>query len=187
MRLPLLNLRPAKGQIRHRRIVRVLVMAVLASGPAGCAGYRLGPTNPEGTAGKTIQVNFFENQTLEPRVAEAVNHSLRKKLQQDGSYKLETRGDGDIIVNGSILKYERQAVSFQPNDILTARDYQITLIVKITAKERVSGKVILDREVKGRTTVRAGADLASAERQALPLLSDDFAKNATTLLAEGAW
>jgi hypothetical protein len=173
--------------VPHVRIIPVLMMAVLASGSAGCAAYRLGPTNPELTAGRTIQVSFFENQTLEPRLAEAVNHALRKSLQQDGTYKLDTRGDGDVIVSGAILKYERQGVSFQPNDILTARDYQLTVIVKVTAKERVSGKIILDREVKGHTTVRAGADLSSAERQALPLLSDDFAKNATTLLVEGAW
>src|SRR5437667_9211839 len=161
--------------------------AVLASGGSGCAGYRLGPANPELTRGKTIQVNFFENKTLEPRLAEALNHALRKDLQQDGTYKLNTRGEGDLIVDGAILKYERQGVSFQPNDILTVRDYQVTLTVKLTATERGSGKVMLDREVTGRTTVRVGSDLSSADRQALPLLADDFARKATTLLVEGTW
>jgi len=161
--------------------------ASLVLGLCGCAGYRLGPVHPELTAGKSIQVNFFENRTLEPRLVEAVNHALRKSLQQDGSYKLNTRGDGDVIVNGAVLKYERQGVSFQPNDILTARDYQVTLTVKVTATERASGKVMVDREVTGRTTVRIGTDLTSADRQALPLLADDFARKATTLLVEGTW
>ena len=161
--------------------------AALALGLCGCAGYRLGPVHPELTSGKTIQVNFFENRTLEPRLVEAVNHALRKSLQQDGSYKLNTRGDGDVIVNGAVLKYERQGVSFQPNDILTARDYQVTLTVKVTATERASGKVMVDREVTGRTTVRVGSDSPSADRQALPLLADDFARKATALLVEGTW
>ena len=161
--------------------------AALALGLCDCAGYRLGPVHPELTSGKTIQVNFFENRTLEPRLVEAVNRALRKNLQQDGSYKLNTRGDGDVIVNGAVLKYERQGVSFQPNDILTARDYQVTLTVKVTATERASGKVMVDREVTGRTTVRVGSDLPSADRQALPLLADDFARKATTLLVEGTW
>ena len=163
------------------------LIAALALGLCGCAGYRLGPTNPESTAGKSIQVNFFENKTLEPRLAEAVNHALRKNLQQDGTYTLATRGEGDVVVNGVILKYERQGVSFQPNDIITVRDYQATLTIKMTATERSSGKVVLDRAVTGRTTVRVGSDLPGAERQALPLLADDFARNATTLLAEGTW
>ena len=158
-----------------------------ALGLCGCAGYQLGPLHPELRSGKTIQVNFFENKTLEPRLVEAVNRALRKSLQQDGSYKLNTRGDGDVVVNGAVLRYERQGVSFQPNDILTARDYQVTLTVKLTATERVSGKVMVDREVTGRTTVRVGSDLPSADRQALPLLADDFARKATTLLVEGTW
>ena len=165
----------------------LFLVAGLALGLCGCAGYRLGPANPGLTSGKTVQVNFFGNKTLEPRLVEAINHALRKSLQQDGTYKLNTRGDGDILVNGAILKYERQGVSFQPNDILTVRDYQVMLTVKLTATERVSGKVVLDREVTGRTTVRVGSDLPSAERQALPLLADDFARNATTLLTEGTW
>ena len=164
-----------------------LGFAFLALGLCGCAGYRLGPLHPELTGGKTIQVNFFENRTLEPRLVEAVNHALRKSLQQDGSYKLNTRGDGDVIVNGAVLRYERQGVAFQPNDILTARDYQVTITVKLTATERASGKVVVDREVTGRTTVRVGSDLPSADRQALPLLADDFARKATTLLVEGTW
>jgi len=165
----------------------LFLVATLALGLSGCAGYRLGPANPEVTAGKSIRVNFFENRTLEPRLVAAVNHSLRKNLQQDGSYKLNTGNDADVIVDGVILKYERQGVSFQPNDILTVRDYQVILTVKMTATDRISGKALLDREVTGRTTVRVGSDLPSSERQALPLLADEFAKNATTLLVEGSW
>jgi hypothetical protein len=143
--------------------------------------------HPELTNGKSIQVNFFENRTVEPRLVEAVNRALRKSLQQDGSYKLNTSGNGDVIVTGAVLRYERQGLSFQPNDIVTARDYQVTLTVKLTATERVGGKVLVDREVTGRTTVRAGSDLVSADRQALPLLADDFARKATSLLVEGTW
>lgn len=168
-------------------LVVAVALAVLSWGGGGCAGYRLGPTNPQVTDGKSIQVNFFENKTPEPHLVDAVSHALRKHLQQDGTYKLNTRGDADILVNGAILKYEREGVSFQANDILTARDFQVRLTVKLTATERVSGRIVLDREVTGRTTVRAGADLTSAERQALPVLADDFARNATSWLVDGTW
>jgi len=154
---------------------------------AGCAGYRLGPTNPDLTRGRSIQVNFFQNQTVEPRLVEAVNHALRRNLQQDGTYKLNTRGDGDVVVSGVIVNYARQGLSFQPTDTLTARDYQVNVVIRLTATDRGTGRVILDRDVTGRTTIRFGTDLASAERQALPVLADDFAKNATTLLVEGTW
>ncbi len=165
----------------------LFLAGIVALAASGCAGYRLGPTAGMADRGRSIQVNAFENQTLEPRLVDAVNQALRKNLQQDGTYKLNTRNGGDIIVNGVILAYQRQPLSFQPADILTVRDYQVLMTAKITATERGTGKVLVDRDVTGRTTIRVGNDLPSVERQALPLLADDLAKNATTLLAEGTW
>ena len=47
--------------------------------------------------------------------------------------------------------------------------------------------MLLDKDIKGHTLVHIGDDLASAERQALPLLADDLAQNIAELLTEGAW
>jgi len=57
----------------------------------------------------------------------------------------------------------------------------------VTARERSTGKVILNQPVTGFTFIRVTTDLTSAERQALPLLAADLARNATALLAEGGW
>jgi hypothetical protein len=59
--------------------------------------------------------------------------------------------------------------------------------VQVTAEDCATGKKLLEREVRGRTTVRVTADLPSVERQALPLLAEDFARNVTALLVEGSW
>ncbi len=169
------------------RVTSLFWSSLLAASLTGCAGYKLGPTTGFPAGSKSIQVNLFRNPTLEPRLLEALSSALRKNLQQDGSYRLNTSGEGDVVVNGTITAFERDGVSYQPSDILTVRDYTLTLRAKITARERASGKVLVDREVRGSTTVRVGADLASAERQALPILADDLAKKATILLVNGAW
>ena len=153
----------------------------------GCA-YRLGPTNGMRSGEKSIQVNPFSNQVLEqPRLSEYVTMSLRKQLQQDGTFTLDTHKDGDIIVEGTIFYYDRSYLSFQPEDILTPRDYQVVLRAHVTARERRSGKTLLNRDVSGRTTVRVGTDLTSAERQAAPLLAEDLGRNMTALLVDGEW
>lgn len=154
---------------------------------SGCAGYRLGPSSGVAAGSRSIQVNFFRNQTLEPRLSEAVGSALRKNLQQDGTYRLDTHGTGDVVLDGVITGYTRTALTFQPNDILTVRDYVVQMTARITARDRSTGKVFLERNVTGRTTIRVGSDQASAERQALPLLADDLAKNAASLLVDGAW
>jgi hypothetical protein len=161
--------------------------ALLALALCGCAGYRVGPTNPAATQGRTIQVRFFENPTFEPRLVESLNQSLRRVLQQDGSLRVSTHGEADLILSGVLVSYDRLPLAFQPRDVATVKDYEIRLRAQVKVLEPRTGKAVLDREVAGRTTIRVGSDLASAERQGIPLLAEDLAKNITALLVEGAW
>jgi hypothetical protein len=154
---------------------------------AGCAGYRLGPTNGMASGGRTLQINPLVNKTLEPRLGDYVMSSLRKNLQQDGTYHLDTRNDGDIVVTGVITKYQRSELSYTPSDVITVLDYDIAATMELTARERSTGRVLMNKSVVGHTELRAGNDLPSAERQALPLLADDLARRATDLLVDGTW
>jgi len=169
------------------RLTRWLSGALAAALLAGCAGYRLGPVNGQPAGSRSLQINPIANQTLEPRLAEALTAALRKHLQRDATYRLATHNDGDIIVTGVITRYDRKELSFLAADVLTVKDYRIGLTAQIMARERTSGRVVLDQPVTGQTLLRVGTDLASAERQALPLLAEDLAKNVIALLAEGSW
>ena len=100
-----------------RRWLFILLLIPLF-GLIGCV-YRLGPTNGEKAGDRSIKVTPFENKTIEPRLIEAVSAALRRELQQDGTYKLNTGSDPDLIVTGSILKYERDAISVRPTDALS--------------------------------------------------------------------
>jgi hypothetical protein len=164
-----------------------ILSCVLLVGATGCAGYRLGPSNGMRAGARSIQINPFQNQTQEPGLVEYLTAALRKNLQQDGTYRLNTDGDGDIIVSGIIQAFNRYGVSYQPTDVLTIQDYYLSVSVQITARERITGKVLLDRPVYGRTTIRTGADLAAAERQAIPMLAQDLARQTASLLADGVW
>ena len=169
------------------RCLRLLCVGALATVLAGCAGYRLGPTNGVSAGARSVRITPFTNKTLMPQLSENVMNSLRKNLQRDGTYHVETHEDGDIILSGVITDYQRTELSLQPADVLTVLDYQITMTAQVTARERATGKIILNRAVIGRTSIRAGNDLTSAERQAMPLLTDDLAKKTTALLVDGTW
>mgnify|MGYP000859680255 CR=1 FL=1 len=176
--------RPKRSAIKHLAFALACFATVLVT---GCAGYRLGPTNDRQSGARSIQVNPFVNQTIEPRLGDAFGHALRKFLQQDATYRLDTQNTGDVVVSGVITDYQRSYVSFDPKDIITPRDYQLVVKARIVATERGTGKVLVDREVSGHTTVRVGADLNSAERQSVPLLAESLARKATSLLADGDW
>src|SRR5947207_8621143 len=92
---------------------------------SGCMGYKLGPPNGLAARERSIQVRPFLNQTLEPRLTDAVTSQIRKELQRDGTYQLASHEDGDIILTGVITHYHRHELSFVPRDILTVRDYRV--------------------------------------------------------------
>jgi len=162
----------------------ILFVVLLSS---GCAGYKLGPTNGLAAGEKSVQIMPFANSTLEPRLGDSVTAQMRKAVQRDGTFKLATHDDGDILVSGAITKYHRQELSFIPTDVLTVRDYRLSLTAQVTARERNTGKVIFDQPVTGFTLIRVGSDITSTERQALPLLAGDLARNVTALLVDGSW
>jgi hypothetical protein len=165
----------------------LLLLPILAAVAfSGCA-YQLGPTNNQTAGARSVQVTPFLNRTIEPRLSEYVTLEVRKQIQKDGTFRLNSSDDGDIIVSGFVTTFTRSGLSFQPTDVITPRDYWLSMVAHVTARERSTGKILLEQDVSGRTTMRVGNDLSSAERQATPLLAEDLARNITALLAEGKW
>ncbi len=153
---------------------------------AGCAGYHLGPVNGAVAGEKSIEIFPFNNQTLQPRLGDEVTQSLRERLQTDGTYHLAA-ADGDVVVSGVITRYNRIGLSYLNGDVTTAQSFRVNLTAHVVVRERASGKLLLEKDVSGYTLVMVGTDLASAERQAAPLLAHDLAQNIAELITEGAW
>ena len=162
----------------------ICVTVILSS---GCAGYHLGPVNGAVAGEKSIEIVPFNNQTLQPRLGDAVTQALGERLQTDGTYRLATRNPGDVVVTGVITAYSRAGVSFLRTDVTTAENYRVEITAHVKVRDHATTKVLLDKNVNGFTLVQVGTDLADAERQSLPLLAEDLARNITELLTEGAW
>jgi hypothetical protein len=169
------------------RVLRWFLIASTGFLLAGCAGYTLGPTNGDIAGDRTIQISPFGNNTMEPHLGDALTDALRQQLQHDGTFRLATSDPGDILVTGYVTSYIRREQDFSQADADVALDYRISLTAQITARERSTGKILLNQPVNGYTLIRVGPDLTSSERQALPLLAEDLAKNITSLLVDGKW
>jgi hypothetical protein len=171
--------------MRQLKIIPVLGAFVLLL--AGCSAYHLGPANKAIAGERTVEVAPFNNQTLQPRLGDAITQNLREQLQQDGTFRLATSEPGDIVVTGLIKAYTRVGLSYLNTDAITPQDFRVEVVVHVTARDRASGKLLIDKDVKGHTLVNIGSDLASSEREALPLLAEDLNRNITELLTEGSW
>lgn len=166
-----------------RPLLWIIMTAVLA---AGCAGYKLGPTDGTAAGARSVQVRPFVNHTYDPRVTEYLATSMRRQFQDDGTYRLETRDAADVIVQGEITRLDRTPLSYETNDVLTPQEYMLILSARVVAVS-ASGKTNLNQVVQGRTYIRVGNDEASSERQAIPLLTDDLARHTVSALVDGTW
>lgn len=169
------------------RALKYFLPALAAVVLAGCAGYHLGPVNGVVAGEKTVEVLPFNNQTLQPRLNDAVTQALRERLQVDATYRLATHEPGDLVVSGTIRQYDHEGLGYLNRDSVTPQNYRVGVIVHVVVRDRVTGKAVLDRDVKGHSLVNVGPDFASSERQAMPLLAADLAQNIVGLLTEGAW
>jgi hypothetical protein len=146
----------------------------------------LGPTNGLAAGEKKIQITPFLNHTLQPRLGDAVTTALRRSIQRDGTYRLATHNDADIVVTGVVTKYDRHELNFEPHDVLTVKDYRVSMTARITARDVATGNTT-NWVSTAYTLVRVGSDLTSSERQEMPVLADEMAKNVTGSLVDGSW
>ena len=153
----------------------------------GCAGYHAGTTNGLPAGSRSVRVEFFENETLEPRLVVAVNRALKRNLQNDGTYTLETQGAADIVVSGQLTEFLRNGVSYTPGDSLVVQDYAMQLTARIKVSDETTGLVVYEGDVTGKSTVRVGDDLTASQRQAIPLIADHLARQATSFIVDGHW
>jgi hypothetical protein len=95
------------------------VCAAAAALLAGCASYHLGPVGGAVAGEKSIEIFPFNNETLEPRLGDAVTQALRERFQADATYHLATHGNGDVVVTGVIKRYSPQGLSYLNKDVST--------------------------------------------------------------------
>src|SRR6267154_445626 len=96
-----------------------IILICAAAWLNGCAPYHLGPANGGIAREKSVEVLPFNNQTLQPRLGEAVTQALRERLQVDVTYRLATQGSGDVVVTGVITRYHRQGLNYLNKDATT--------------------------------------------------------------------
>ena len=149
----------------------------------GCAGYRVGPVAKRNFT--SIAVPVFRNETLLPQLEAQVSNAIIKRLQQDGSLRIETEPRADVVLTGTIFRYERNALRTLRSDTGVPREFEIAITVRVEAKDRRTGETVLkSTEVVGKSDVFIGEDQQSAEEQVLPLVADDIGRQIARLLVE---
>ncbi len=170
-----------RGRVVH--LIRMAPLLLFSTFGFGCAGYHVGPVTK--TSFHSIAVPMFRNETLRPQLEAQISNGIIQRLQQDGSLQIESQSRADVVLIGTIFRYDRIALRTLRSDTGIPREYRISITVRVEARDRRTGETVLKpTEVEGKTDVLIGEDQQSAEMQALPLLADDIAKRVAGLLVE---
>lgn len=172
--------------MKSLRMHRWISLLILLGGTSltGCAGYKVGPVQK--TDYHSVAVPMFKNRTLKPQLEAQITNAIIKRFQNDGSLAIKSLNDSDIVLTGEIIRYDRMTVRSQRYDTTVPYEMRLTVEARIEAHDRVTGKVVLaPTVVSGSADTFLGTDQQSSEQQALPLIADDLAKRAVSLLVEG--
>ena len=165
------------------RATRCLLTGFLAVLTSGCAGYHLGPT--QSLPYRSVAVLMCKNKTLNPQLEAQVTNAIIKRFQTDGTLRIESATEADIVITGQITKFHRHELRAVQTDVNAPREYRVTIEVRIEARVRGSGELVFEPAlIKGHADTFIGTDLQSADAQVLPLIADDLAKRVVPLLAE---
>lgn len=126
---------------RIRTVLKLLlpVLSLLA----GSCGYQMGGTKPPKLEfAQTVKVDLFANNSLEPRAATLVTGALADELQRDGIYRLSSRGNADIRVQGEVYSISFDQLRSSREDTYKSSELGLRLAVKYQVVDGRTGKVL---------------------------------------------
>ncbi|MBV8351440.1 MAG: LptE family protein [Verrucomicrobia bacterium] len=163
---------------------KLLLCATIAC-LAGCAGYTLGPTPPTYMKGiKRVAVPILKNASITPDVEALTTTAIIKQIQEDGTYEVTGVDQADAVVNGTIVGVDRTKARSLQGNVLASAEFNLRVTIYFRV-ERPAGPLIAERKILGETTFFVGNDIASQEREAIPLAVQDAAAQFVSFLSEG--
>ncbi len=152
----------------------------------GCAGYTLGPTPPTYMKGITrVAVPIFKNNTITPDIQALATTTVIKQIQEDGTYEVTGVDRCDALVVGTIVSVERTKARSLQGNVQASAEFNLRVTIEYRIERPNTAQLLAQRNIEGDTTFFVGNDVATQEREAIPLAVQDSAVQFVSFLSEG--
>jgi len=129
--------------LRQRLPVPFVVLLVISlSVPLASCGYHfssIGGVVPQGA--KTIAINVFVNDTVEPYVDVEITKAVADEFLKDGRLKVVSMDDADVVLRGHVTKYGVTAQAYTADSHVQA--FNVIITVSISVEDAKTKNVIL--------------------------------------------
>lgn len=150
----------------------------------GCQSYQLG--TGEAPPFDSVHVAPVERRALVPQAVPELTDALRSQLA--GRIRLASREHADTVLAVTLVAYRRNRVASDPEDTRRAIAYELVLEGEASLVDTRDGRVyFVAREFVAQEIVYAfDGELIQAERQALPVLVENLARDLRDAIL-GVW
>lgn len=163
--------------------MRRLSATLLALGLSGCASYQLGSTLPPGI--DSVHIPIFVNATNEPGVDEITTQAAIEEFQNDGSLRVTSAADADLILEVRVHHYELKPVRYRRDRATQPDEFRLKLTAEVIARKTSDNSVLVHRNhVQGESTFPVTEDIRTAKIEALPEAAKDLAHDIVEAVVE---
>jgi hypothetical protein len=114
-----------------------------------------------------------------------VTDTVIKQFQQDGTFKIASNENADVILKGEISRITRSPARSVRGNVLATSEFNLVMRLRYKLVGNDGKPVGPPGEVSGSTSFFVGTDVITDERQALPLATEELANHLVSQLSEG--
>jgi Lipopolysaccharide-assembly len=132
-----------------------------------------------------VAVPIFKNTTIASDIQAIATTTVIKQIQEDGTYDVTGADRADAIVVGTIDSVERTKARSLQGNVLASSEFNLRITIDFRIERPNTGQLMAQKSVEGDTSFFVGNDIATQERQAIPLALEDAAVQFASFLSEG--
>ena len=163
-----------------RRLLLLLMTGVLLGG----CGYTTGSLLPSNY--RTIVVEAFKNKVSYlnensrglyiPLLENRAHDAIVTGFQQDGHLKIANSGNGNLVLKGDLVAFDREEVRIDENDAVT--EYRVRITVALVLEDPVAPEtpVWVEPSFSGEATYHLAGPNAKSETEALEEALKDLSR-----------
>jgi hypothetical protein len=107
----------------------------------GCGVYSFSGTMSSGI--ESVAVPVFGNESVEYGIAEDLTSGIIERFVSDNTLRVTPRSGADAVLDGTILRYDRDAYTYDEND--QVQEYKVNIIAKVRLN-KANGDLVWEEE-----------------------------------------
>ena len=152
---------------------------------SGCGYHLVGTGSSLPSHLKTISIPVFKNTSSQPEIHRELTSAVLESFISDGRLKVAKKGNADLIMDATLVFYQKRNVSFGSQDLVS--NIIVEVEIDLTITDQIKNKIFMKEKFKTQWDYKSTSDIAATERarlKALDLGFQDLGRRLVSLLVD---